>query len=58
MRCVLLLLMTFTLAQAACSKNPITMWHPVSKKSVQCADEQCALRYEAAGYMRLTEKAK
>jgi hypothetical protein len=45
--------------QVACSgQQPITMRHPVNQKTVQCKDESCASRYEAAGYMRLTEAQK
>lgn len=46
-------------AQMACSNpQPITMRHPVNQKTVHCEDESCALQYEAAGYMRLTEAQK
>jgi len=46
-------------AQMACSsQQPIAMRHPVNQKTVQCRDESCAARYEAAGYMRLSEAQK
>ena len=56
MRASLFAVLMLSALQVACSTEPITMWNPVSKKTVQCADENCAIQYEAAGYMRVPEK--
>ena len=55
----LLFLVVVAGLQVACSKAPIhTMRHPISQKTVGCADESCASQYEAAGYVRLNEAQK